>query len=195
MSARVRSIDRDSDAQAAARAGAGPVPDVGQERALDFVHQSALQHVVLADRKAGILFTLLSAALLYLFSSVPAFAWPPSPTAALWLLVVVLLVLATALAFLVILPRVRPGGTRDVLFWGAIARHETPEAYLEAVCGRSAAELARAKAVYCHQLSQICQRKFRLMRWSLLLAGAGLILFLVALAFGLTAGATPAGGA
>jgi hypothetical protein len=163
----------------------GQVPDAAQERALDFVHSGALQHVVLADRKAGILFTLLSAALLYLFTHTPAAVWPPSVTAGLWLAVVVLLVTASTLAFLVILPRVRTPGLDDVLFWGAIARHATPEAYVSAVCARTPAELARGKAVYCHQLAQICAYKFRLMRWALIFSGSGLVLFLVALGLGL----------
>jgi hypothetical protein len=116
--------------------------------------------------------------------------WPPSLTARLWLAVVLLLVTASTLAFLVILPRVRGPGARGVLFWGAIARHDSPQAYLQAICAETPAELARGKAVYCHQLAQICAYKFRLMRWALLCSGAGLVLFLVALGLGL-AGNTP----
>jgi hypothetical protein len=180
---------------AAADDADAPVPDGAQERALDFVHSGALQHVVLADRKAGILFTLLSAALLYLFTHTPPAVWPPGTTAGLWLAVVLLLVAATTLAFLVILPRVRAPGAPGVLFWGAIARHESPEAYLSAICARTPEQLARGKAVYCHQLAQICAYKFRLMRWALLCAGAGLVLFLVALGLGLAGDAPlPPGG-
>jgi hypothetical protein len=181
--AQVTALDERPDQEAPA-----PVPDAAQERALDFLHASALQHVVLADRKAGILFTLLSAALLYLFTRMPVSVWPPSPAAGLWLAVVVLLVAASALAFLVILPQVRRSGPEAVLFWGAVAEHAGPQAYLAAVCARSPAELARAKAAHCYQLSRICARKFRLLRWALIAAAAGLVLFLVTLAVGVSAG-------
>lgn len=169
------------------------VPDAAQERALDFLHASALQHVVLADRKAGILFTLLSAALLFLFTRVPDALWPPSWAAGLWTAVVALLVAACALAFLVVLPRMPGGTTADLLFWGSVARHAKPDDYLAAICRAEAAQLARDKAVHCHALSCICARKFRLLRVALLLAGAGLLLFLAALAVGVRAGGPPPG--
>jgi hypothetical protein len=172
-----------------APAGAGdPVPDAAQERALDFVHASALQHVVLADRKAGILVTFLSAALVFLFTRTPALVWPLAPTAALWLVTVALLVAASALAFLVVLPRVRRGGPPGVLFWGTVAEHARPADYLASVCAKSPEALARGKAAHVHQLAQICARKFRLLRAALILAAAGLLLFLVALAAGLPPG-------
>ena len=174
------------DAQAAA-------PDAAQERALDFLHASALQHVVLADRKAGILFTLLSAALLFLFTRVPTDLWPPSWAAGLWAIVVALLVAASVLAFLVVLPRVPGGPAADLLFWGSVARYATPTDYLAAVCRAGAADLARDKAVHCHALSCICARKFRLLRAALLLAGGGLVLFLAALAAGVHADGLPPG--
>lgn len=159
-----------------------PIPDAAQERALDFVHASALQHVVMADRKAGIVFTLLSAALLFLFTRMPVFAWPPDAEAALWLVTVALLVSATALAFLVVLPRVRGATTPGVLFWGAIARHRNSAAFVEALCANEASQLGRGKAAYCYELSRICQRKFQLLQLALVMAAAGLMLFLVLLA-------------
>jgi hypothetical protein len=156
-------------------------PDASQERALEFVHGSALQHVVLADRKAGILFTLLSAALLFLLTRIPVMVWPPKPLMIMWLVVVTLLLTATTLAFLVILPRVRVPKTPNVLFWGAIAKHPDADAYQRALCEVSSAELASGKAVHCFELSRICARKFQLLRAALLFAAAGLVLFLVML--------------
>jgi len=160
----------------------GAVPDAAQERALDFVHQAALQHVVMADRKAGILFTLLSAALLFLFTRMPDWGGPVTAATALWLAATALLIAAATLAFLVVLPRVRSDGAPGVLFWGAIARHAGPDAYLRSVCGQTPAEIGRGKARYCYELSCICARKFRLLRVALLLGAAGMVLFLVMLA-------------
>ena len=165
------------------------VPNAVQERALDFLHASALQHVVLADRKAGILFTLLSGALLFLFTRVPDAVWPIGLDAVLWLIVVGFLLIASVLAFLVVLPRLRSGLGSDPLFWGSVAKHTHPENYLEAICETDAATLARAKAVHGYQLYCICARKVRLLRVALLCAAAGLVLLLVALAAGLPTGA------
>lgn len=164
------------------------VPTTAQERALDFMHASALQHVVLADRKAGILFTLLSGALLFLFTRVPDSGWPIGLAATLWLVVVGFLLSASVLAFLVVLPRLRSGPGSDPLFWGSVAKHAQPEDYVTAICETDAATLARAKAIHGYQLSCICARKFRLLRAALLCAAAGLVLFLVALAVGLPPG-------
>ncbi len=178
---------RDADPATPASGGQG-----AHDRALDFVHASAMQHVVLADRKAGILFTLLSAALLFLFTRMPAFAWPLTPSGWLWLAAVAFLVAATTLAFLVVLPRVRMGRSADVLFWGAVAQRPDVEAYEAALHAMTPAELSHGKAVHCYQLSCICRSKFRLVRVALLLAAAGLVLFLVMLAVG---GAPPHAGA
>ena len=166
-----------------------PVPDAAQERALDFLHASALQHVVLADRKAGILFTLLSGALLFLFTRMPHWGWPIALAGVLWLVVVGFLLVASVLAFLVVLPRLRSSPGSDPLFWDAVAKHPRAGKYLEAICETDAATLARAKAKHGYQLSCICARKFRLLRVALLCAAAGLMLFLVALAVGLPPGA------
>lgn len=168
--------------------GPADVPTAAQERALDFLHTSALQHVVLADRKAGILFTLLSAALLFLFTRVPETVWPIGWVASIWLIVVGLLLSASVLAFLVVLPRLRHRPGSDPLFWGSVARHTHPSNYLAEICETDAATLARAKAIHGYQLSCICARKFRLLRAALLCAAAGLMLFLAALAVGLPPG-------
>lgn len=176
---------------AGARAEPPPTPTVEQERVGDFVHTSLMQNITLADRKAGILFTLVSAALLFLFTRLPNdFA---SATGALWLLVVVLLVTGAACAFLVVFPRFRrsadsANGTSSVLFWGEVARQPDTQAYIAEVCRRDPAELARGKLGYCYDLACICARKFRLLRIAMGCSAAGLLLFLVALAVGLPAG-------
>jgi hypothetical protein len=147
--------------------------------------------VVLADRKAGILFTLLSGALLFLFTRVPDAVWPFDLAAMLWFVVVGVLLTASVLAFLVVLPRLRTDGAADPLFWGTVARHTHSGAYLAEICDTEPAALARAKALHGYQLSCICARKFRLLRVALLCAAAGLVLFLTALAIGLPPGHLP----
>lgn len=165
-----------------AREGDEPTPDAAQERLAEFMHGALVQNIVLADRKAGILFTLVSAALLFLFTRVP-----PALTTwrgGLWLVVVLSLVLAAVCAFIVIFPRTRRR-TDDVMFWGAVAGHASHDAYLRAVCSRDRVTLARGKLAYCYDLACICAAKFRLLRAAMIAAALGLVLFLVVLALGL----------
>jgi hypothetical protein len=120
-----------------------PTPTAEQERVGDFVHSSLMQNITLADRKAGILFTLVSAALLFLFTRVPeAMA---SPAAVLWMLVVVLLVTGAACAFLVVFPRIRHSAVSSVLFWGEVARLPDRDAYVAAGGGADPAALGGGK--------------------------------------------------
>lgn len=163
----------------------GPTPSPEQERIGDFVHGSLMQNITLADRKAGILFTLVSAALLFLFTRLPqALA---TPTGALWLAVVVLLVAGAGSAFLVVFPRIRRSGP-GVLFWGAVAAQPDRHAYIAEVCRQAPATLARGKLGYCYDLACICTRKFHMLRLAMACSALGLVLFLVALAVGLPAG-------
>lgn len=162
-----------------------PTPSAEQERVGDFVHGSLMQNITLADRKAGILFTLVSAALLFLFTRVPQTL--DGTTGALWLAVVVLLVAGAGSAFLVVFPRIRRSGP-GVLFWGAVAAQPDRHAYIAEVCRQEPAALARGKLGYCYDLARICARKFHMLRLAMMCSAAGLVLFLVALAVGLPAG-------
>ncbi len=148
-------------------------------RVPDFLHGPLIQTVVMADRKAGILFTLVSAALLFLFTRVPGAL--TSVAGVLWLLVVANLVTAAACAFAVIFPRVT-ASKPDILFWGGIAQYADAAQYRDALARTGEAELAAAKARYCYDLACICARKFRLLKAAMLAAAIGLVLFLVALA-------------
>ena len=153
----------------------------------DFMHGPLVQTIVMADRKAGILFTLVSAALLFLFTRMPTPLW--SGEGAAWSAVVLLLVAAASSAFLVIFPRIR---RRDnVYFWGSVAEHDSPDAFIAAVNNHDSADLARAKMVYCYDLACICRRKFRLLKIAMLATAAGLVLFLVFTALALPLGGEP----
>jgi len=164
---------------AGARAGTeSPRPTPAQERVADFVHGALLQHIVMADRKAGILFTILSAALLFMVTRIPAapLAWP----GLMWVGVTAVLVAAAAGAFAVVLPRTSARGT--FLYWGTIAGYPDRDSFVTAVCRHDGDALARAKLAYCHDLARVCAHKFRLLRLTMAIAAAGLVLFLVNLA-------------
>jgi len=158
--------------------------DFARAGVADFMHGPLVQTIVMADRKAGILFTLVSAALLFLFTRMPTPLW--SGQGAAWSVVVVLLIAAAASAFLVIFPRIR---RRDnVYFWGSVAEHDSPDAFIAKVNRQESADLARAKMVYCYDLACICRRKFRLLKIAMLATAAGLVLFLVFTALALPLG-------
>ena len=148
------------------------------ERVANFVHGSLLQNITLADRKAGILFTLVSAALLFLFTRVPEVIF--SAAGGLWLVVVTLLVLAASLAFSVIFPRQRRH-SENVLFWGGVADWPDRNAYIQAVASMESERITQAKLEYCYDLARICRRKFRLLRYAMMATAIGLVLFLVSL--------------
>ena len=153
--------------------------DAVDNRVADFLHGPLVQTIVMADRKAGILFTLVSAALLYLFTRLPpGFGeWQ----GLIWLAVVGALVVSAACAFAVIFPRIRTGRS-DLLFWGSIAAFPDAESYRKSVQKISQAKIASDKLAYCYDLARICQRKFYLLKFAMIAAAVGLILFLVALA-------------
>jgi hypothetical protein len=164
-----------------------PALGAHHERLADFLNGSIIQNINLADRKAGIIFTLVVAAGLFLLQRAPeaigALAAGPEPRAMLWALIMLVLVGAAASAFAVIFPRIRrqPGG---ILFWGDITGYAQGRDYLARVAQERAEELARIKLSYCHDLSGICAAKFRMLRVSMTLAAAGLVLFLVYTALG-----------
>ena len=144
----------------------------------DFLHGPLIQTIVMADRKAGILFTLVTAALLYLLTRPPVFAvaW----IASLWCAVIAALVLAAICAFAVIFPRIGQS-SRDVFFWGGIARYPDAESYRAAVADLDGARLQAEKLAYCYNLARICARKFQYLRIAMIATAVGLVLFIVML--------------
>jgi hypothetical protein len=158
-----------------------PALGAHHERLADFLNGSIIQNINLADRKAGIIFTLVVAAGLFLLQRAPvvigALAVGPDLGALLWALIMLALVGAAASAFAVIFPRIRrqPGG---ILFWGDITGFAHGRAYLARVAQERPDELAEIKLGYCYDLSAICDAKFRMLRLSMTLAAAGLLLFL-----------------
>jgi len=168
------------EAAAKAEMGAGPTASADPGgRVADFLHGPLIQTIVMADRKAGILFTLVSAALLYLFTRFPAD--PLTWRGGLWLAVVGALVVSAVCAFAVIFPRVRSRHA-DILFWGGIARFSDAKSYHDAIKRTDEAGLNAAKVRYCYDLARICDRKFRLLKVAMTATALGLILFLIELA-------------
>jgi hypothetical protein len=164
-----------------------PVLGAHHERLADFLNGSIIQNINLADRKAGIVFTLVVAAGLFLLQRAPgaiaALIAGPDLGGLVWMVIMLVLVGAAVSAFSVIFPRIRrnPGG---ILFWGDITGYAQGRDYLARVAAERPDNLARIKLGYCHDLSGICAAKFRMLRLSMTLAAGGLLLFLVYTALG-----------
>lgn len=177
----VRSIMQNDDDPAVQAVGAKKL-SAEHEKFADFLHGAIMQNINLADRKAGIIFTLVSAATLFLFRQAPdmivGLQAGPSVRGVLWWLIVVLLIGAAVSAFFVIFPRIRRRGPGAV-FWGDIAAYAEEADFVADVTAMSGPEVARAKLTQCYDLSAICRAKYRMLRLSMALTAAGLVLFLL----------------
>ena len=151
----------------------------GDRRSLsDFLHAALNHNLALADRKAGILFTLVSAATLYILQS--RSGWPSGHFASLagllWVAMLVSFAVSAGAAFVAIYPRLYRG-PNSFLFWGTIGAVESPAAWLDDLSRMSPDDLLLARFHHCHALSRICIVKFRLLRVGLLASLAGLLCF------------------
>jgi hypothetical protein len=153
-----------------------------QERARfsDFLHQSLNHNIALADHKAGIVFTLATAVIVFVLQRNPAVLHGIDGMVmqTMWMGVLVSLLTSAATAFGVVFPRLyrRRNG---LLFWSSVARHETASGYAADVGSQSSEALLAARFEHCHALASICQTKYRLLRLSMFVAALGLAGFVV----------------
>jgi len=152
---------------------------VGDQRSLsEFLHVALNHNLALADRKAGILFTLVSGATLYILQS--RSGWPSghflSAAGLLWMAMLVSFVVSAGSAFVVIFPRLYRG-PNNFLFWGTIGKVENPAEWLDGLAQMKSGDLLTARFHHCHALSRICIVKFRLLRIGLIASLVGLISF------------------
>lgn len=144
----------------------------------DFLHVSLNHNITLADRKAGILFTIVSAALFYLLESRPPGLdlTTLSKELLLWAFMMALLLIAAGSAVAVVFPRIRYGGS-SLLFWGRIGRITDPEEWIGVLHKVSGQRLIAAKLRHCHVLSRIARDKFRMLQVAMVSGITGLLCF------------------
>jgi len=144
----------------------------------EFLHAALNHNLALADRKAGILFTLVSGATLYILQS--RSGWPSGHFVSLaglfWLTMLVSFVVSAGSAFVVIFPRLYRS-PKNFLFWGTIGEVERPAEWLDGLSQMKSEDLLVARFYHCHALSRICIVKFRLLRIGLIASLVGLISF------------------
>lgn len=154
------------------------LPPGDRQSLSEFLHIALNHNLALADRKAGILFTLVSGVTLYLLES--RSGWPSdhfvSIAGLLWVTMLMSFVISAGSAFVVIFPRLRRG-PNNFLFWGTIGKVKTPTEWLDELSRTRPDDLLLARFYHCHALSRICLVKFRLLRIGLFANLIGLLCF------------------
>lgn len=143
-------------------------------------------YITLADTKAAVVFALTSSVIAYLFSSSNFHALLFRPTSSLPTALAygtsIAFVLSAALAAWVIVPRT-PHTGEGLVFFGAVRNYPTDEAYVRAVRESTESELTQARLRHCYNVSTVCWRKYRALKWAIWFSVLGLALLLVTLAF------------
>ena len=136
------------------------------------VHQYLYNQVSIADAKVGLLLTVNSLIIAYLFENrIPNASILET---AAFSLAIVFFFLSDLISFLTIFPRLFSGG-KGVIFWGDITTRESPQAYAEDVKQLNAAQLGEAYAHNNYYVSQIVKRKYRYIRQSMIFLFLGLL--------------------
>lgn len=71
--------------------------------------------------------------------------------------------IAAGVLFAVVFPRLK-GSRRGILYFNAIAEHDTSNEYADEVIRRSADDIVRAKLQHAYDLSKVCAQKYRTLR-------------------------------
>jgi hypothetical protein len=148
-------------------------------------------YISLADTKAAVVFALASSLVAYLFTNddfhnlllAPTWGWQT----ALAYLTSFSLIFAAALSAWVIAPRT-PHTGEGLVFFGAVRNYPTDGAYVRAVRDSSEAELTEARLRHCYDVSQVCWKKYRVLKGAIWSGVIGLILLLGTLAMNQHAG-------
>jgi hypothetical protein len=148
----------------------------------DFHQGYVSAYIQLADAKAGVVLAVSGGLIGYLLAqgSVRSAVTSAELVAVVPGGALAALALAFGLAFSVIRPR--RGPPTGVVYFEAVAAHETDENYVAALKSKSAMELAEVRIEHCHALSVICSRKYRVLVGSIWAGLGGMILTCLSIA-------------
>jgi hypothetical protein len=141
-------------------------------------------YIALADTKAAVIFAVASSLVAYLFSNAAFHALLFAPTQSwatgLACLTSAALICAAGFAAWVIAPRT-PHTGEGLVFFGAVRAYPNDAAYVQAVRNSSEAELTEARLRHCYNVSDVCWKKYRVLRSSIWSGVVGLALLPAAL--------------
>lgn len=137
-----------------------------------------------ADQKASLLIGSLGIAFSIVLSGMLGGDWSPAslsiPAAVIWVVGALAAGASVVAAALAVWPRLSKGqGPGAITYWGQVRGLESPAAVARALEERG---LHAPERTYQQLLvlSSVAQRKYRCIRWSMVLAGAGVALVVVA---------------
>jgi len=149
----------------------------------DFEQVHLISYMQLADAKAAVFLAIASGAVAYIAGHY-GLGWLHGEHfmghSLLLSLTTIVLVASAALAIAVIVPR-KNKRHDSIIFYHEIAQIGSPALYLHALAEMSDAEIFRTKMAYCHFVAKICNRKYRLLNFSLISGIVGYAMFLVLL--------------
>lgn len=152
----------------------------------DRIERANAAAIVFADGKAWNLFLAVSAMLAALQVTNRLPLWKVAergwPQGLLEVFTLACLIASAALALLVLAPRRETVAGSRLLYWESIAAFRGPAEYLDAVSACSTEQLAVAQLENAYALARLCLRKFRLLRWSIILGAMGLFSGLIVFA-------------
>jgi hypothetical protein len=142
------------------------------------IHQYIREYIRQADQKATFFFAAATALLTYLYNADLLELWF-KPTCQ-WSFLDALSLLAltglsgSVVAFLsTVFPRI--GGTpKGLLYFGAIAEWDKPEAYVQEFQRQGSKELLNVRLTHVYVLAKICRKKYSILRLGLWSAAIGL---------------------
>jgi pycsar effector protein len=144
-----------------------------------FEEQYIRNYIALADTKAAWTFTIASGVLAFLFSKdqVPRTLldaqWSPSYLSLFG--AAVLLILSTFYSSRVVAPRLKSPSGEGIVFFGAVARQPSADAYVSAVAAHDMRALTEARLRHCHDISRICCAKYSSLKKAIWLGLPGLV--------------------
>jgi len=143
------------------------------------VHQYVREFIRFADQKAAFFFAGSTALLAFLYENGLAARWISHPMT--WNIIDVLsfgvvlsLISAVLLSIVVVVPRTG-GSRRGLIFWEAIAEYRSSRDYADHVASSSVPTLSRARAEHAYELSIVCQKKYRWLRYAVIAGSLGFV--------------------
>jgi hypothetical protein len=159
-------------------AGPSSAPPADYAKFAEEVHNYIREYIRNADQKATAFFAAATAMLAFLNTQNVASHWIKDVrqwtfTDFLGFLSMFGLGIAAAVFLAVVFPRLK-GSRRGILFFFAIAEHDSSTEYADEVIRRSGDDLLRAKLQHDYDLSQICARKYRTLRVGFWIGSVGI---------------------